>query len=161
MKSYNNDPELKANCIVALHDAVIQGKLNRKCSGTWSNDGHCTPMGALIKDYFSYTLAPERVGFPQWFAYLVDALFRGMNKRDGEKWVHQLLVAIPTGASLERLFIPIADVFFIRKDDIKRASSRRGSFPNEMAIEAYLFCLDQPSSYWKKRANAVLEIING
>lgn len=97
MLSYLNDPAVKALYVhrFAQHraaDEVIQGQ-------GYDNGRGCF-VGCTLNAY-DHGRFPIELGWPEWLAYLADAIFEGIPKAEAPQFGTDLLDAVPVGIDLE------------------------------------------------------------
>jgi hypothetical protein len=97
MLSYHNDPATKALYVsrFAAHraaDEVIQGEGYNKGRGCF--------VGCTLNDY-DHSRFPVELGWPEWLAYLADAIFEGIPKAEAPQFGTDLLEAVPVGVDIE------------------------------------------------------------
>lgn len=101
MRTYNNDPELKARLIREMREhrdaeRLIQGVY-------WSEDARegCA-VGCLSKDPEGGHEACElEFGIPEWLLHLEDIIFEGLAKELSQEWPERFLEAVPVGVDFE------------------------------------------------------------
>ena len=97
MLSYHGDPLIKAKYIArfAAHraaDEVIQGRGFMQGRGCF--------VGCTL-DAYDHSRFPTELGWPEWLAYLADAIFEGLPTTEAAQFGTDLLEAMPVGVNLK------------------------------------------------------------
>ncbi|MDE2000853.1 MAG: hypothetical protein KGI52_18220, partial [Burkholderiales bacterium] len=96
MKTYHNNPALKAEFVARMQahldaDQVIQGL-------GYENGRGCA-IGCTY-DKYDHELGPWRLGFPEWYEHLRDAIFEGLPAYEAPAWALRSLTMVPVGVDL-------------------------------------------------------------
>ena len=98
--AYHSDPALKAATLASLAahraaDQIVKGQYWRKGKG-------CA-IGCL---YHSDRHDDPALGYPEWFNWLIDAVFEGLPRVDAKLWPERLAAAVPVGADIDAIKAP-------------------------------------------------------
>src|ERR1700730_6830463 len=99
MKSFHNDPKIKAKYLKRVKDhfkadEIVKGKY-------WENGKGCA-VGCTIHDS-NHKLYETELGIPEWLARVEDTIFEGLPNERAKLWPEQFLKAIKPGKNLNKI----------------------------------------------------------
>ncbi len=103
MKSFHNDPAIKAKYIARLAE---HRRLEHLAQGVGF---YCGPEGTkgcavgCTLEAYDHSLYPTELGLPEWLARLEDRIFEGLPKGQAEQFAEDFLAAIPIGADVGKV----------------------------------------------------------
>ena len=107
MRTYHNDPELKATHVALsiLHaegDRLRAGNYGDLTTGIGCSVGcHAMDYGLSPDDHAGLA---ERLGWPLWLVRLQDRLFKGLPPEDRGAWHMSLAASVPVGVDLGQAY---------------------------------------------------------
>ena len=160
MRAFHNNQELKDATLAQLAKHAEADEIIR---GTgWDGHKGCA-IGCLLHEY-DHSLLPERLGWPQWFGRVVDALHEnvsGNKKWSGGTWVQTVTEAVPVGLTERDFKTKVEAPFLVMVLESTLDMFDHKQFPDvKSAIDGSIALWqrnDIGSGEWNKAARAAVQ----
>jgi hypothetical protein len=112
--AYHGDPALKAEFVSRMKAHIAADQLRQGATG--GNGRGCAVW--CTYDEYDHAIGQERLGFPEWYERLRDAIFEGLPKNDAPAFALASLEDVPVGADIDLARVPF--LIAIQKRNLER-----------------------------------------